>query len=119
MDPKKVEAIVQWGSPTNIHDVRAFLGFANFYRRSIKRYSDIREFEWKKFLRRNLETGINGAKESSLLGIHGDPSSKHEKTLMARVPSYSSDTLMMSTQLGWANQGRWMTPWSRLRLGIG
>jgi len=41
MDPKKVEAIVQWGSPTNLHDVRAFLWFANFYRRFIKGYSDI------------------------------------------------------------------------------
>jgi len=36
-----VEAIVQWGSPTNLHDVRAFLGIANFYRRFIKGYLDI------------------------------------------------------------------------------
>jgi len=41
MDPRKVETIVQWGSPTNLHDVRAFLGFANFYRRFIKGYSEI------------------------------------------------------------------------------
>ena len=41
MDPKKVEAITQWGTPENLHDVRAFLGFANFYRRFIKGYSEV------------------------------------------------------------------------------
>jgi hypothetical protein len=41
MDPKKVEAITKWGTPENLHDFRAFLGFANFYRRFIKGYSNI------------------------------------------------------------------------------
>ena len=41
MDPKKVEAITKWESPMNLHDVRAFLGFANFYRRFIDNYSAI------------------------------------------------------------------------------
>jgi hypothetical protein len=31
MDPKKVQAIVDWEHPNNVKDVRAFLGFANFY----------------------------------------------------------------------------------------
>jgi len=31
MDPKKVEAITAWEAPENVKDVRAFLGFANFY----------------------------------------------------------------------------------------
>jgi hypothetical protein len=41
MDPRKVEAIQEWGIPANVHDVRAFLGFANFYRRFILGYSGI------------------------------------------------------------------------------
>jgi len=41
MDPAKVEAISTWGTPKNLHDVRSFLGFANFYRRFIKDYSRI------------------------------------------------------------------------------
>lgn len=39
MDPAKVEAVVNWESPRNLHDVRVFLGFANFYRRFIVGYS--------------------------------------------------------------------------------
>jgi hypothetical protein len=31
MDPNKVKAITKWGAPENLHDIRAFLGFANFY----------------------------------------------------------------------------------------
>jgi hypothetical protein len=41
MDPKKVEAMSKWGAPENLHDVRAFLGFANFYRPLIKEYRNI------------------------------------------------------------------------------
>ena len=41
MDPSKVAAIASWGPCTNLHDARAFLGFANFYRRFIKGYSAI------------------------------------------------------------------------------
>ena len=39
--PKKVEAILEWLVLTNIKEVQAFLGFANFYRRFIKDYSRI------------------------------------------------------------------------------
>ena len=42
-DPRKVQAIVEWDTPRNIKDVQSFLGFANFYRRFIKKYSKIIE----------------------------------------------------------------------------
>jgi transposase InsO family protein len=41
MDPAKVSAVKEWGTPRNVKDVQAFLGFANFYRRFIGGYSKI------------------------------------------------------------------------------
>ena len=31
MDPERVTAILEWGSPRNLYDVHTFLRFANFY----------------------------------------------------------------------------------------
>ena len=41
MDPKKVSAIMDWPSPCSVHDIQVFLGFANFYRRFVFKYSKI------------------------------------------------------------------------------
>ena len=41
MDDKKVKAIREWPEPRNLKKVQAFLGFANFYRRFIRGYSQI------------------------------------------------------------------------------
>ncbi len=41
MDPQKVAAIKEWQAPTTLKGVQGFLGFANFYRRFISRFSDI------------------------------------------------------------------------------
>src|SRR6195952_4347770 len=39
--PSKVECITSWEPCSNVKDVQAFLGFANFYRRFIKNFSRI------------------------------------------------------------------------------
>ena len=41
MDPEKVKSITSWPVPKSIHDVRMFLGLANFYRRFIKGFSKV------------------------------------------------------------------------------
>ena len=40
-DPRKVEAIHKWPVPTNVTEVRSFLGFTNYYQRFIKRYAQV------------------------------------------------------------------------------
>ena len=39
MDPKKVQAIVDWQSPRHVKDLSSFLGLANYYRKFIAGYS--------------------------------------------------------------------------------
>ena len=35
MDPKKIEAIVNWQELSNVIELRSFLGFCNYYQRFI------------------------------------------------------------------------------------
>jgi hypothetical protein len=39
MDPCKVEAVTNWPVPTSVKELQQFLGFANYYRRFIWKYS--------------------------------------------------------------------------------
>ena len=40
-DPQKVAAVHDWTTPTNVSDLRSFLGLASYYRRYIPRFADI------------------------------------------------------------------------------
>jgi RNase H-like domain found in reverse transcriptase/Reverse transcriptase (RNA-dependent DNA polymerase) len=41
MDPVKLSGIQDWPTPTSVKQVRGFIGFANFYRRFIKKFSEL------------------------------------------------------------------------------
>ena len=41
MDPRKVQSIVEWATPTSCTEVRRLTGLANYYRRFVEGYAEL------------------------------------------------------------------------------
>ena len=66
VDPSKIEAIVNWAVPTNVSEVRRFLGLTGYYRRFVEGFSRIvtpltrltrknAKFDWTKECERSFQ----------------------------------------------------------------
>ena len=86
MDPTKVEAVAAWPMPRSPHDVRMFLGLANFYPRFIKDFSQLaaplnrllkkehmaRKFNWSREAKAAFEQ-LKTAFTTAPILMHFDP----------------------------------------------
>ncbi|KAL5574062.1 hypothetical protein UlMin_023659 [Ulmus minor] len=41
VDPAKIEAVSKWSAPTNVTEIRSFLGLAGYYRRFVEGFSSL------------------------------------------------------------------------------
>jgi hypothetical protein len=41
VDPRKIEAVTNWERPSNVNEIRSFLGFAGYYRRFVESFSKL------------------------------------------------------------------------------
>ncbi|GKV53725.1 hypothetical protein SLEP1_g60242, partial [Rubroshorea leprosula] len=79
MDPSKIDVIVNWPTPTSMHDVRSFHGLASFYRRFIKNFSSIvapitdslkgDKFSWSGKAQQSFEELKRKLTETSILAL--------------------------------------------------
>ncbi|QRV82833.1 Transposon Tf2-7 polyprotein [Ceratobasidium sp. AG-Ba] len=83
MEEEKIKAIMEWGAPRKIKEVQAFLGFVNFYRRFIAKFSKIArplhdltkkdtKFEWTQECQQAFEEIKKRVSQDPVL-IHPDP----------------------------------------------
>ncbi|KAL5578320.1 hypothetical protein UlMin_020019 [Ulmus minor] len=66
MDPSKIEAVSKWPAPTNVTEIRSFLGLAGYYRRFVEGFSSLsapltaltkknKKFEWTERCEQNFQ----------------------------------------------------------------
>ena len=78
MDPVKLRGIEEWPAPTNVKNIRSFLGFGNYYRRFIHDYGKItkplndllgknKTFEWSQECQETFELLKRKFQESPVL----------------------------------------------------
>ena len=86
VDPEKVEAVSNWQQPTNVSEIRSFLGLAGYYRRFIEGFSKIarpmtellrkdKKFTWTESCERSfqeLKRRLTTAPVLTLPDIHRD-----------------------------------------------
>jgi hypothetical protein len=82
-DPEKLEAVKSWPTPTNVSEVRRFLGLCSYYRRFVTNFADIarplhqctehaRRFDWNEEMEKAFADLKKALVEAPVLG-YPDP----------------------------------------------
>lgn len=81
MDLEKIQAILNWPTPRNIFKLRVFHGIVSFYRKFIRRFSQIyspivetikerkQPFKWTEVVKRNFKLLKNKITEKPVLAL--------------------------------------------------
>ena len=75
-NPEKVKAIVEWPTPSNVKDVRSFLGLASYYRKFIRGFSELAK-PLTNLTKKGIDWRWESAEETAFLKL---------KTAMATAP---------------------------------
>ena len=70
-DPEKISAVTDWPSPHNLHELRKFLGFTNYFRKFLQGYSQ-RTAPMTNLLRKNVPYEWTQACEESFKQLKAD-----------------------------------------------
>ena len=65
VEPQKIEAVMNWERPTNVAEIRSFLGLAGYYRRFVEGFSKIAS-PLTSLMRKNTKFEWSNDCESSL-----------------------------------------------------
>ena len=87
-DPAKISSLTDWKTPMNVHDVRSFLGFANYFRKFVQGYSALvtpltnltkkdKPFEWTAKCQEAFDGVISNLTNAPVLAL-ADPEKPYE-----------------------------------------
>ena len=71
VDPKKIEAVIDWPRPTTVTEIRSFLGLAGYYRRFVQDFSRIAA-PLIKLTQKNVKFTWNEVCENIFSAIEGE-----------------------------------------------
>ena len=91
VDPHKVEAVANWQRPTNVSEIRSFLGLAGYYRRFIKNFSKI-SLPMTRLMRKGVTFEWSSECESSFIELK----SRLMKAPILTIPSGTESFVIYS-----------------------
>ncbi|GKC44291.1 putative mitochondrial protein, partial [Tanacetum coccineum] len=91
-DPNKIKAMLEWPLPTNVKQLRGFLGLTGYYRKFVKGYAEVAQ-PLTNLLKKGefiIETDASGFKVGAVLQQNGYPIAYLSKSLAPKHHSLSA-----------------------------